>query len=271
MTDQELKYTTIHYHSYLHLDKILDAQHPRSADLDDKPAHEEMLFIIIHQVYELWFKQIKHELESVLEMFHKDNVHERSIGTACARLERVEEITKLLIQQIRVLETMTPLDFLDFRNYLFPASGFQSFQFRMVEVMLGLEEKKRLTYNNHHYASVFPQEQKDALQKATEYGSLFDVVEAWLERTPFLQWGDFKFMEHYRKAVEKMIAKEQAAIRSTNYLSDKEKEMRLKMLGKYRYLFPIGIEQGSPPKNERRRGIAPFLPSNGGRPFYQPI
>ncbi len=231
MSDQDLKYTTIHYHSYLHLDKILGAQHPRSADLEEKPAHEEMLFIIIHQVYELWFKQIKHEMESVLEMFHKDSVNERGIGTACARLERVEEIMKLLIQQIRVLETMTPLDFLDFRNYLFPASGFQSFQFRMVEVMLGLEEKKRLTYNNHHYASVFPQEQRDALQKATEYGSLFDLVEAWLERTPFLQWGDFKFLEHYKRAVEKMIAKEQAAIRSTQYLSEKEKEMRLKMLG----------------------------------------
>lgn len=231
MTDKDLKYTTIHYHSYLHLDKILGAQHPRSAELEEKPAHEEMLFIIIHQVYELWFKQIKHEMESVLDMFHRKNVDERSIGTATARLERVEEIMKLLIQQIRVLETMTPLDFLDFRNYLFPASGFQSFQFRMVEVMLGLEEKKRLTYNNHHYASVFPKEQQQELQKATENGSLFDVVEAWLERTPFLQFEDFRFLEHYKKAVEKMIAKEQAAINATQYLTVKEKEMRLKMLG----------------------------------------
>ena len=231
MSDQELKYTTIHYHSYLHLDRILGAQLPRSGDVEEKPAHEEMLFIIIHQVYELWFKQIKHELDSVLDMFHKDNVHERSIGTACSRLERIEEILKLLIQQIRVLETMTPLDFLDFRNYLFPASGFQSFQFRMVEVMLGLEEKKRLTYNNHHYASVFPKEQQATLQKATDDGSLFDVVEAWLERTPFLQWGDFKFLNHYRQAVESMITKEQSAIRGTQYLTEKEKEMRLKMLG----------------------------------------
>ncbi|MEO1263164.1 MAG: tryptophan 2,3-dioxygenase family protein [Bacteroidota bacterium] len=231
MSDQELKYTTIHYHSYLHLDKILGAQIPRSGDVEEKPAHEEMLFIIIHQVYELWFKQIKHELESVLDMFLQDNVHERSIGTACSRLERIEEIMKLLIQQIRVLETMTPLDFLDFRNYLFPASGFQSFQFRMVEVMLGLEEKKRLTYNNHHYASVFQEEQQQSLKKATEDGSLFDVVEAWLERTPFLKWGDFKFLNHYRKAVESMIAKEQSAIKGTHYLTEKEKEMRLKMLG----------------------------------------
>ncbi len=231
MTGQDSKYSTIHYHSYLHLDKILGAQKPRSAELEEKPAHEEMLFIIIHQVYELWFKQIKHELGSVLEMFRHDNVDERSISTATSRLERIEEIMKLLIQQIRVLETMTPLDFLDFRNYLFPASGFQSFQFRMVEVMLGLQEEKRLTYNNHHYASVFPEEHQQELQKATESGTLFDLVEAWLERTPFLRFEDFRFLEHYKKAVEKMISKEQAAINATEFLTEKEKEMRLRMLG----------------------------------------
>ncbi len=231
MSEKGSKYTTIHYHSYLDLDKILGAQHPRSAELEEKPAHEEMLFIIIHQVYELWFKQIKHEMESVLEMFRHDNVDERSIGTATSRLHRVEEIMKLLIQQIRVLETMTPLDFLDFRNYLFPASGFQSFQFRVVETMLGLEEKKRLTYNNHHYASVFSEEQQNMLKQASENGSLFDVVEAWLERTPFLRFGEFKFLEHYKKAVENMIAKEQEAISASQYLNEEEKAMRLKMLG----------------------------------------
>ncbi len=231
MADKDLKYTTVHYHSYLELDKILGAQKPRSAEQEEKPAHEEMLFIIIHQVYELWFKQMKHELDSVLDMFRHDNVDERSIGTATSRLERIEEIMKLLIQQINVLETMTPLDFLDFRNYLFPASGFQSFQFRMVEVMLGLEEKKRLTYNNHHYASVFTKDQRGELEEATKAGSLFDVVEAWLERTPFLQFGDFRFLEHYKKAVENMIKKEQNAINSSGYLTEEEKAGRLRMLG----------------------------------------
>jgi tryptophan 2,3-dioxygenase len=159
------KYTTIHYHNYLDLDKLLSAQNPRSVALGE-PAHEEMLFIVVHQVYELWFKQIIHELESVIAMFDDDLVDERSVGEAVARLERVAEIQKLLIEQIRVMETMTPLDFLDFRNYLFPASGFQSFQFRLVETLFGLEEKQRLTYNGQPFTSVFTEKQ----QKYTEGG-----------------------------------------------------------------------------------------------------
>ena len=74
MTDNAEKYSTIHYRNYLGLDKILNAQDLRSAQLEDDPAHEEMLFIIVHQVYELWFKQIIHELESVLDMFDYENV-----------------------------------------------------------------------------------------------------------------------------------------------------------------------------------------------------
>jgi len=191
MTENQKKYTTIHYHSYLKLNKILDAQHPRSAELDDNPAHEEMLFIIVHQVYELWFKQLLHELESITEMFAEKRVDERNLGTAIGRLDRVSEILQLLIQQIRVMETMTPLDFLDFRNYLFPASGFQSFQFRMVEVMLGLQTEKRLTYHGQHYASVFPESQQEKLRKIEDGNTLFEVIESWLERTPFLDFGKF--------------------------------------------------------------------------------
>ena len=225
------KYTTIHYHSYLQLDKVLDAQHPRSGDLDATPAHEEMLFIIVHQAYELWFKQIIHEMQSVFEMFEQNHVDERNIGTAVARLNRVGEIMKLLIQQIQVLETMTPLDFLDFRNYLFPASGFQSFQFRKLEVMLGLPEKGRLTYNNMSYASVFPEKQQEELNSIASGRALFDLVEDWLERTPFLQFGEFRFLEHYQMAVKNMLEREADAIRQSEYLTVEEREMRLKMLG----------------------------------------
>lgn len=231
MAKPDQKYATVHYHSYLQLDKILDAQHLRSADLEEKPAHEEMLFIIVHQVYELWFKQIAHEVQSVIDMFQGDNVDERSIGTAVGRLNRVAEIQKLLIQQIQVLETMTPLDFLDFRNYLFPASGFQSFQFRQVETMLGLPEQERITYNNKHYASDFEKDQRAELERLNAGGTLFSVVEEWLERTPFLNFGKFDFLAHYRTAVGKMLEKEQAAIRSTDYLGEAEKQLRLQMLG----------------------------------------
>jgi tryptophan 2,3-dioxygenase len=225
------KYSTIHYHNYLQLDKILDAQHPRSAQLEPVPAHDEMLFIIIHQVYELWFKQIIHEVTSVTAMFEGQHVDEHNIGTAIARLNRVVEIQKLLIQQIEVLETMTPLDFLDFRNYLFPASGFQSFQFRIVEAMLGLREEGRLTYNNVPYASVFEQSQQDTLKQIAANRSLFDLVEDWLERIPFLHIGDFNFLDQYRGAVRRMLDTEMAAIQASEYLSPAEKEMRSKMLG----------------------------------------
>lgn len=231
MTKPDQKYATIHYHSYLQLDKILDAQHLRSAEVEDTPAHEEMLFIIVHQVYELWFKQIAHEVRSVVGMFRGDNVDERSIGTAVGRLNRVIEIQKLLIQQIQVLETMTALDFLDFRNYLFPASGFQSFQFRKVEAMLGLPENQRITYNNKHYASEFSGDQQAELDAMIAGGTLFGVVEEWLERTPFLHFGKFEFLEYYRAAVGNMLEKEQAAIQSSAYLDEREKEMRLRMLG----------------------------------------
>ena len=231
MESSTKKYSTIHYHNYLQLDKVLDAQHPRSAVVEPVPAHDEMLFIIVHQAYEIWFKQIIHELSSVFTMFQGNTVDERNIGTAVARLKRVTEIQKLLIQQIQVLETMTPLDFLDFRNYLFPASGFQSFQFRMIEVMLGLNEKERLTYNNMPFASVFDQQQQERLGKLVENDSLFDLVEDWLERTPFLKFGDFDFLFHYKTAVQHMIDREADAIRGSEYLSEKEKEMRLRMLG----------------------------------------
>lgn len=225
------KFTTVHYHQYLALDKIIDAQHLRSAELEDKAAHEEMLFIIVHQAYELWFKQIIHEINSVNEMFSKRWVDEKNLGISVGRLTRVSKILGLLIKQIEVLETMTALDFLDFRNYLFPASGFQSFQFRMIEVMLGLQTKNRLSYNGKPYSFVFTDEQKVELERIEDAGSLFENVQGWLERTPFLEFKNFGFLEAYKEAVSKMLGREEAAIKATEYLSEESKKMRLGMLG----------------------------------------
>lgn len=225
------KYTTIHYNNYLGLDDILNAQKLRSAELDDNPAHEEMLFIIVHQSYEIWFKQIIHELESVIGMFNRKDVDEKNIGTSIARLNRVIKIFKLLVEHIPIMESMTPLDFLDFRSYLFPASGFQSFQFRKIENLLGLPEEERMTYAGHHYAAFFTEEQQQELDKITKNGNLFHAVQDWLERTPFLQLGNFDFLAAYKEAVERMVAKEAKAIQSSDYLTDKEKKMRLRMMG----------------------------------------
>lgn len=229
----ENKYSSVHYSSYLGLEKILGSQNLRSSELGET-AHDEMLFIIIHQVYELWFKQITWELDSICEMFNVNSVvnsvAESNIGIAVSRLNRITEIQQILIDQIRVLETMTSLDFLDFRNYLIPASGFQSFQFRIVEIKLGLKNTKRLTYNQKVYSSVFSEEQQSALNKAESEPSFFDLVEKWLERTPFLNFDGFDFKSHYLDSVARMTEREKEAIEKTEYISAEDKEIRIKML-----------------------------------------
>ena len=225
---EDKRFKNIHYQSYLQLDKILDAQKMRSAELSTA-AHDEMLFIITHQAYELWFKQIIHELMSVAELFRQKQIDERTLGSAVSRLNRVVEIQGLLIDQVKVLETMTPLDFLEFRSLLFPASGFQSFQFRKVEVLLGLQDQKRITYNKIAYDEPFGPEQQEELREIKEH-NLFDLLQAWLERTPFLQFEGFDFVSNYKESVERMINKEKRLIDESG-LDLAEKEQRLKMLG----------------------------------------
>jgi len=125
------------YANYLKLDSILSAQEPRS----EGPEHDEMLFIIIHQVYELWFKQVLHELDFLNERFYQNDTS-RILHT----LRRVLTILKTMVAQIDILETMTPLEFLSFRDRLESASGFQSYQFRELEFLLGNKRKSIYTH-----------------------------------------------------------------------------------------------------------------------------
>jgi tryptophan 2,3-dioxygenase len=115
-------------------------------------------------------------------------VPEANIGVAVRRLKRVTEIQRVLLDQLTVLETMTPLGFLEFRDYLFPASGFQSLQFRKIEQTLGLPARKRLKYAGRSYCSYLPEEHVKQLEKITPDKTIFRLVEKWLERTPFLEW-----------------------------------------------------------------------------------
>ena len=126
MADKPLTYGT-----YLRVPQLLELQ----KSLSSPAHHDEPLFIIIHQVYELWFKLILHEVDSAAEEIEQDHVYE---GTRLLR--RVVEIQRLLVQQVRILETMRPQDFLGFRYHLNPASGFQSIQFREIEFRLGLKD-----------------------------------------------------------------------------------------------------------------------------------
>lgn len=124
------------YGSYLRIDTLLAQQQLES----DPPAHDELLFITIHQVYELWFKQLLHELTTVRDLLLLDAASDGSMWRARHLLRRVEQIEQVLIAQLPVLETMTPQDFLDFRSLLSPASGFQSVQFRELEFLSGLKD-----------------------------------------------------------------------------------------------------------------------------------
>src|SRR5262245_48837440 len=217
----------LYYAQYLHLDQLLSSQQLRSAQ-EGRPAHDEHLFIIVHQVYELWFKQILHEMDSVIRILGEPYVDEKQIGIAVSRLTRITEIQKLLIDQLRVLETMTPLDFLDFRDLLSPASGFQSYQFRLLENRIGMEPEQRLLYNKETYSAHLSPEHQDLMRRSERELSLFRVVERWLERTPFLDFHGFHFWQLYENAVKDMLATDRRNIMDNPLSSEKEKQQQLR-------------------------------------------
>src|SRR5690606_1153379 len=189
----------LYYPAYLQLDRILNAQTLESAR-EGRSVHDEMLFIIVHQAYELWFKQILWELDSILGLFAQDTVNEDDMGVILGRLRRITAIQSLLLQQIDVLETMTALDFLEFRDYLFPASGFQSAQFRLVENKLGVRPGDRLKLEGAPYTARFNASDRELVEATESQPSLFELVERWLERTPFLDRGDYAFWDAYQKS-----------------------------------------------------------------------
>ena len=123
------------YGSYLQIPQLLELQQLRS----DPPVHDELLFIVVHQAYELWFRQLLFELEAI-----RDRLFAGDTGRARHYLVRVKAIERVLIEHIEVLRSMSPQDFLDFRSLLTPASGFQSIQFREVEFVSGLKDARFL-------------------------------------------------------------------------------------------------------------------------------
>ena len=145
------------YTSYLAVDELLNLQKP----LSDGPEHDELLFIIIHQTYELWFKQLIHEFNEAQRLLENNESH-RALGV----LGRIRTIMKTCVSQIDILETMTPLQFLSFRDYLAASSGFQSAQFRKVEAILGRRDEK--------FASHLPPTTQDEIKEMLGKRSLWD-------------------------------------------------------------------------------------------------
>lgn len=199
----------VYYNDYLQVPGLIGSVKPVTT------AHDEHLFIITHQTYELWFKQILFELDSVVpKLNNKFSDNSPTLFEINHRLDRVVEIWKVLVLQFTILETMTPLDFLDFRAQLFPASGFQSVQFKEIEAALGLksqtrfhpeqkdektgETKQQTDYYKHTGTERggFADEDKKRIEQRENSVSLLDALKSWLNRIPFFSnnaiWADYK-------------------------------------------------------------------------------
>lgn len=156
------------YSSYLKVPELLELQQPRSSP----PHHDEMLFILVHQTYELWFKELLHDLDAVVANLRRAGAAPQSrdeVYEAARLLRRCTEITRVLVEQFTILETMLPTHFLAFRSLLEPASGFQSEQFREIEFLCGLKDEKMLRYHRP------TPEAYAALKRRLEEPSLRDV------------------------------------------------------------------------------------------------
>lgn len=220
----------LEYSSYLNIDKLLELQNLESSKDKDGSAHEEMLFIITHQTYEIWFKQILWEIKSVIKILQNEFVPDDKLSLCVHRMRRVNEIWKLLISQIGVLETMTPMEFLEFRNHLYPASGFQSFQFRMIENSIGLKEEERKKIGGCPYHQFLPEERQTQVRKEEE-NNLREAVESWLERTPYLKSHGYDFWTNYKDSVRKMFSREKDLV-NRSHMSESEKQNSLRSIEK---------------------------------------
>uniref|UniRef100_A0A493TEN9 Tryptophan 2,3-dioxygenase n=1 Tax=Anas platyrhynchos platyrhynchos TaxID=8840 RepID=A0A493TEN9_ANAPP len=204
------------------LNKILNAQELQSEKKGNK-IHDEHLFIVTHQAYELWFKQILWELDSVRVIFQNGHVRdERNMLKVITRMNRISMILKLLVEQFSVLETMTALDFFDFRDYLSPASGFQSLQFRLLENKIGVPQSLRVPYNRRHYRDNFKGQDYELLLKSEQEPTLLQLVEAWLERTPGLEAEGFDFWGQFEVNVLKGLEEEFAIVQAKPESEEKE-------------------------------------------------
>jgi tryptophan 2,3-dioxygenase len=159
--------TAMSYGDYLHLDEVLGAQHP----ISQPPQHDEMLFIIQHQTSELWLKLMLHELRSARELIKADD-----LAPALKRLARVKHIQNQLTEQWSVLATLTPSEYAEFRAFLATSSGFQSYQYRAVEFILGNKQRDMIPVFDHDPAN------QQVLRQMLEEPSLYDEFLRYLAR-----------------------------------------------------------------------------------------
>ncbi len=179
------------YLDYLRIEELLALQGGTEGD-EDRLSNHEVLFIVVHQVYELWFKLILREIEAARDLMSQDPVPDQQLSRASAALRRVRELLDHCVSHFRVIETLSTRDFLDFRDKLLPASGFQSAQLRELEILLGLADDKRIHLGwegsymaalDSHDGSPSPARARVERRRA-DTPSLREAVDDWLWRTP---------------------------------------------------------------------------------------
>ncbi len=184
----------VSYGAYLRLNELLDCQLPPALEGEgtrELAHHDELLFIIVHQVYELWMKQILFELDLAKDLLGQPDqakedrrVPETDIPKICQQVRRVNEILRLMHSQFTIIETMPNVNFLAFRDLLLPASGFQSVQFRELEIVSGLRDEDRLESVGSDYGRLLTEGERKRLEDRKKGLSLADAVFDWLSRTP---------------------------------------------------------------------------------------
>jgi tryptophan 2,3-dioxygenase len=224
----------VYYGDYLQLDKLLDSQLPLSkkyADSTNGECHDEMLFILVHQAYELWFKQILHDLNAILVTFNQEFIPESELSSVIQKLSRIKKIQGLLLGQLEVLETMTPMDFLEFRDLLIPASGFQSVQFREIEIKLGLSTNDRQHVDREFFLGRLNESDRKKLTDLESSPSLLKLVEGWLERVPYTNMDNFHFWAEYQKSITSLLQDdEEIILNNSAHLTELAKKIQLENL-----------------------------------------
>jgi tryptophan 2,3-dioxygenase len=222
--------------------------------LSDPPAHDELLFIVVHQVYELWFKQLLFELESI-----RDLIFAGEPNKARHLFQRVHAVERLLVEQVNVIETMSPQDFLEFRTHLAPASGFQSVQFREIEFVSGLKD------SDYIGRLAMTDVEKVRLEKRLSEPSLWDAFCELLRRsgTPMPADDDLARRESLLR-----IARDRDSYAEEFYLSeDLLTHDELFALWRHRHVLMVERQIGTKSGTGGSTG-APYLRSTLGKRFY---
>ena len=273
------------YWDYLGLDKLLALQGGLDGD-DQALMPDELHFIVVHQAFELWFKLSVRELREARDHLASPKVPEEKVPHVVHHLRRVSEILRLAVDQFRVMETLTPQDFLAFRDKLIPASGFQSFQLRELEILLGLEDGDRLKYGGEDPLDHIKKLAADSpagelawkhISQARQEQSLKSALGEWLYRTPVHgsspgDTGDddvvLEFVGGYHAALK--ASNEGKAERMAEALGKTPEPLRKRLaeaeLAAEQFLFAYDVPEADRARQRRIRAavsVAPFLDTPG--------